>query len=1144
MVEPPPRRIEELFDQAVDLDPARLATFLDEQCAGDVHLRAAVEELLQLDRSAHAAESLLRSPLAGSRPKAFAPPAPRFPAIDRYRVVRVLGEGGMGAVYEAEQDSPRRSVALKVVRADLASPALLKRFTHEAQILARLHHPGIAQVYEAGLADDGQPFFAMELIRGLPLDEYANRQGLDLAARVGLVARVADAVQHAHDRGVIHRDLKPTNILVDEAGQPKVLDFGVAHATDADLLTAAGLTRTGQLLGTPNYMSPEQVTGDPAAIDRRTDVYALGVILFELLAHRLPYQLENRPLAEAARLILEQDPPRLGSLDPELRDEVETIVAKALEKDPARRYTSAADLAADLQRWLNHQPILARPPSAMYHLRKFARRNKGLVGGAVAALAALVLGLIGTILFAVGEAHQRGLAEQNAQAARDEKREAQFQAYRARLSAAVAALQNNDVTDAARHLDAAPEALRGWEWRHLRSRLDDSIAVIPTPPSGTVLLPGPRGLRVLIVADQSVRLLDEQGHAEPTVAFPHQQGKIWVAAKAPDGLLAVDRVSGTIRRLRDPTGTVRFDVQVPADRTIDVVEFSPDRKRLAIVWSGPGHFSVRVYDLSGREQARMTEPHRAEVWSLVFSPDGTRLASASDDGTARLWDAATGRPMSGPLRHPGNSQVLSAAFRRDGARIVTTAGNGTVCQWDARTGAAVEPPYERHVGEVWTAVYSPDGEWVASAGTDRTIRLWRATGREDALALHGHTGRVTQLAFSADGRRLGSVSDDGTARIWEAAPGASLPVLRGHSNFVYPVAYSPDGQWIASGSWDGTVRLWDARTGDACAVLRHPGVVRSLAFSPDSSWLVSGGDADDRLRLWDVATGTRRKEIQGPGARILSVAVSPDGTLIAAVDWDGNLSVRDVATGQQVARIQLGGRGQTKGLAFSPDGRRLASTTPEFHVYLWDVRTHQPTKPLTGHTGEVFCVTFSRDGRRLASASLDRTVRVWDVEKGDCQAILRGHTDDVFTAAFDPSGTLLATAGRDRSVWLWDLARGEEVARLPGHTSYIWSLAFSPDGATLASGSGDSTVRLWDTAPLRTRYQARHEAEALRPAAERLVESLWRQNPSPAGVVDALRADSGLSEPLRQAALRAVLRMAQPPETAPGNPPRRPGDGR
>src|SRR5262245_5407378 len=337
MAEPSPQRVEDLFHRAADLDPPQRAVFLDEHCAGDADLRAAVEELLQLERRAEAAESLLRSPLASTRPQALAPPAPRFPAIARYRVVRVLGEGGMGTVYEAEQDNPRRTVALKVLRAGLASPALLARFRHEAQILGRLHYPGIAQIYEAGLADDGQPFFAMEFIRGRPLDEYAARHHLDVAARLALLARVCDTVQHAHDQGVIHRDLKPANILVEDTGQPKVLDFGVARATDADLLTEAGLTRTGQLLGTPNYMSPKQVAADPAAIDHRADVYALGVILFELLAHRPPYQLEGRPLAEMARLILEEEPPRLGSVNPELRGDVETIVAKALAKDKARR---------------------------------------------------------------------------------------------------------------------------------------------------------------------------------------------------------------------------------------------------------------------------------------------------------------------------------------------------------------------------------------------------------------------------------------------------------------------------------------------------------------------------------------------------------------------------------------------------------------------------------------------------------------------------------------------------------------------------------------------------------------------------------------------------------------------------------------
>ncbi len=315
----------------------------------------------------------------------------------------------MGAVYEAEQDSPRRTVALKVVRPGLASAALLKRFGHESQILGRLHHPGIAQVYEAGVAE-GQPFFAMEFIRGQRLDEYARAR--TLPERLELMARVCDAVQHAHDQGVIHRDLKPANILVDPTGQPKVLDFGVARATDADLLTEAGLTQTGQLLGTLSYMSPEQVSANPAAIDHRADVYALGVLLFELVAGRLPHRLENRPLAETARLIVEEDPPRVGTLNPELRGDVETIVAKALEKDRARRYASSAELAADLRRCLSHEPIRARPPSALYQLRKFARRNRGLVGGLLATGVALVLGLVGTILFAIAEAGKRVQAEQ------------------------------------------------------------------------------------------------------------------------------------------------------------------------------------------------------------------------------------------------------------------------------------------------------------------------------------------------------------------------------------------------------------------------------------------------------------------------------------------------------------------------------------------------------------------------------------------------------------------------------------------------------------------------------------------------------------------------------------------------------------
>jgi tetratricopeptide (TPR) repeat protein/tRNA A-37 threonylcarbamoyl transferase component Bud32 len=329
------------------------------------------------------------------------PAAAAFPArVGHYTIRGVLGEGGMGIVYEAEQDQPRRVVALKVIRAGHLSPQLLRRFEHESQVLGRLQHPGIAQVYEAGTIEDARgnpvPFFAMELIRGVPLTTYAARKKLGTRERLDLIARICDAAYHAHQKGVIHRDLKPGNILVDESGQPKILDFGIARAMDSDLQLTTLHTDIGQLMGTVQYMSPEQVSGDPHELDTRSDVYAVGVVAYELLTGRLPHDLGRKTIHEKVRVIREEEPTRLSSLDRTLRGDVETIVSKALEKDKVRRYQSAEALAVDIRRYLKDEPIAARPASTWYQLAKFSKRNKALVGGVVVSFLILLTGIAGT----------------------------------------------------------------------------------------------------------------------------------------------------------------------------------------------------------------------------------------------------------------------------------------------------------------------------------------------------------------------------------------------------------------------------------------------------------------------------------------------------------------------------------------------------------------------------------------------------------------------------------------------------------------------------------------------------------------------------------------------------------------------------
>jgi tetratricopeptide (TPR) repeat protein len=399
----------ELFEAASRLSGGERAALLESRCGPDTALRSEVESLLaHFDQASGFLEDtspFLRSLPGGSPSSQAGGPNPDGiltpgTTVGKYKILGVLGQGGMGFVYLAQQASPRREVALKVIRPGIATPSMLRRFEHEGHVLGRLQHPGIAQIFEAGAADIGygqpQPFFAMELVKGVILTEFAELRRLNVRERLDLMVRVCNAVQHAHQRGLIHRDLKPGNILVSAEGQPKVLDFGVARATDSDIQATTIQTDVGQLVGTLPYMSPEQVAADPLALDTRSDVYALGVILYELLTGRLPHDVKRKMIPEAVRIIRDQEPTRLSSINKVFRGDIETIVGKALEKDRDRRYQSAAELADDIRRFLRDEPLVARPPSRTYQLRKFAKRNKAVVVGVAAVFLVLVLGVVGT----------------------------------------------------------------------------------------------------------------------------------------------------------------------------------------------------------------------------------------------------------------------------------------------------------------------------------------------------------------------------------------------------------------------------------------------------------------------------------------------------------------------------------------------------------------------------------------------------------------------------------------------------------------------------------------------------------------------------------------------------------------------------
>ena len=1030
-----------------------------------------------------------RTRLAGSEDKAALQLGLRpGQFIGPYCIERILGEGGLGVVYIATQTEPvKRRVALKVIKPGMDSASVIARFDAERQALAIMDHPGLAKIFDGGATDRGLPYFVMEYVDGEPMTRFCNRHDLDMKNRIKLFMKVCDAIQHAHMKGVIHRDLKPGNILVEgdaRENRPIVIDFGIAKATDESLTDQEYNTMAGQMIGTPAYMSPEQAgLSTEQDIDTRADIYSLGVILYELLCASTPISedtLHDSSISQIQKLIQDVDPPRpsqrvvqdLQSSDrvvevfgveartqsKRLRGDLDWIIMKCLEKDRNRRYASANELAMDLQRYLDNEPVLAGPPSTAYRMKKFARRNRGPLVAASLVLVALVAGIITTSVLLVklsieGERTRQALIEAN------------FRTYLSNITAASNLLDSRKRDLARMRLESIASIDAGdttYEWNYLKSRLDGPI------------------------------LMQMEGHKGPVTGVAYIPGK---------GLIASTSMDRRIHLWDSMTGRSIYQMPIH-DCMINCIVASHDG---SVLVTADEKGRIQFWDPVRRTLESTIDPHSGSVHALAISPDDGMLAAAGEDRKITLWDLASNQSKGVLEGH--EETITDLEFSRDGRTLLSSSRDDTIRIWNPMSGA-LERTLESTAHDFMSIAINPASDQVASGTIDGQILLWDEDG--ELQQLHHHDQAVTCLEFNPAGTELYSGSNDGLICRWDPgdgrlidesihdAPVSSIAIdheqnrgavgyedrmirvyalarpelvkqLTGPRSEVLSTALHPGGNLLATGHGDDIIRLWDLHSMELVAELDgHTGPVTALEFTRGGDVLVSGG-WDARVRSWDVLSGARGDDIALEARTINDIIEVPGSGLVATAASDGMLTLVD-ADMKQIRSIEAHDDPITV-LAVSPDSRLIATGSSDDTAIIWRVNDLKMIRELDDHESDISSIAFSNDGSMMATGSWDNDILITMLESQQEPMRISGHEEAVIHVEFSDDDSRLFTASRDGTFRVWSVKAGEELLVIPAHKEPINSVSICGQEQRVITGSDDRSIWLWESVNLGERME-------------------------------------------------------------------------